>query len=427
MNFDGTKKILVIKLRHIGDVLLTVPAFRALRENFREAHISVLVNSGTEEVLKGNPLIDEILLFERSIKGLSPLKRYLSEAGFLRRLRDKGFDMTIDLTGGDRPAVISFASGARYRLGWRPKKGFIGKKRLYTHLSSPEGRRHMVLQNLDVVSQYGIHTENLSVDFHIPEEARMFVKKILEENNPPPPLSIPPLVRGDIEGLKGGEAGLRDTIVHIHPTSRWLFKCWKDEYMAEVIGWLLDQGVNVVVTSSPDPKEINKAKRILSLVSEFTPPHILPLPRGGNKGIPPLARGGIGGVIDLCGKTTIKQLGAVSEAADLFFGVDSAPMHIAAAVGTPVVALFGPSGAFHWGPWDNESSRLTARGSQIENPYAQRNGIQRFGIHTVIQRDWDCIPCGSDGCGGSKMSRCLEDITVDEVKNILTEKLKEAR
>ncbi|MCL4475067.1 MAG: glycosyltransferase family 9 protein [Nitrospirae bacterium] len=408
MNFDGTKKILVIKLRHVGDVLLTVPVFRALRENFREAHISALVNSGTEEVLKGNPLIDEILLFERSIKGLSPLKRYLSEAGFLRRLRDKGFDMTVDLTGGDRPAVISFASGARYRLGWRPKKGFIGKKRLYTHLSSPEGRRHMVLQNLDVVSQYGIHTENLSVDFHIPEEARMFVKKILEENNPPPPLSIPPLVRGDTEGLKGGEAGLRDTVVHIHPTSRWLFKCWKDEYMAEVIGRLLDQGVKVVVTSSPDPKEINKAKRILSFIPSRITHHASRL-------------------IDLCGKTTIKQLGAVSEAADLFFGVDSAPMHIAAAVGTPVVALFGPSGAYSWGPWDNESSRLTAHGSQIENPYAQRNGIQRFGIHTVIQRDWDCIPCGSDGCGGSKMSRCLEDITVDEVKNILTEKLKEAR
>lgn len=389
MNFTGIKKILVIKLRHIGDVLLTVPAFRALRENFREAHISALVNSGTEEVLKGNPLIDEILLFERSIKGLAPLKRYLNEAGFLRGLRDKRFDMTVDLTGGDRPALISFASGARYRLGWRPKKGFAGKKRLYTHLSTPDGKRHMVLQNLSVLSRFGIQTEDLSVNFFIPEGDRVYVRKVLEEHNPP----VPPLV-------KGGEGGFRKAVVHIHPTSRWLFKCWKDEFMAEIIKWLLGRDITTVVTSSPETREMEKAKKILSMVGQNP------------------------NLIDLCGKTTITQLGAVSEAAGLFFGVDSAPMHIAAAVGTPVIALFGPSGAFHWGPWDNESARLTAHRLQIEDPYTQRTGVQTFGIHTVIKRDWDCIPCGSDGCGGSKISRCLEEISPDEVRNVMEERLR---
>jgi len=84
MNFQGVRKVLVIKLRHIGDVLLTVPVFRALREHFPNAHIAALVNSGTEEVLRGNPLIDEILLFERKIKELSPLKLYLKEIQFLK-------------------------------------------------------------------------------------------------------------------------------------------------------------------------------------------------------------------------------------------------------------------------------------------------------------------------------------------------------
>jgi len=378
MNFTGTKRILVIKLRHIGDVLLTVPVFRALREHFREADISALVNSGTEEVLKGNPLIDEILTFERSIKGLSPLKRYLNEAGFLMGLRDKRFDMTVDLTGGDRPAVISFVSGARYRLGWKPKKGFIGKKRLYTHLSDPDGQKHMVLQNLGVLSRFGIQTDDLSVSFHVPEADRTDVIRILGANN----------------------VTEHDTIVHIHPTSRWLFKCWKDEYMAEIMEWLLGRNIVVIVTSSPEMREMEKARKVLSLV-------------GRNQRL-----------IDLCGKTTIKQLGAVSEMSSLFFGVDSAPMHIAAAVGTPVIALFGPSGAFNWGPWDNDNSRLTVPSSQFENPYAQRNGIQKFGIHTVIQRDWECIPCGSDGCEGSKVSRCLEEIPVDEVRTVIEERLR---
>jgi heptosyltransferase-3 len=370
MDFSGTKRILVIKLRHIGDVLLTVPVFRALREHFHDAAISALVNAGTEEVLKGNPLIDEILTFERAIKGLSPMKRYLNEAGFLRGVREKRFDMTVDLTGGDRPAVISFASGARYRLGWRPRKGFAGKKRLYTHLSEPDGKKHMVLQNLGVLSKFGIRTDDLSVSFHVPEADRAKVIRILGTNN----------------------VTEHDTIVHIHPTSRWLFKCWKDEYMAGVIEWLLGRNIVVIVTSSPEMREMEKARKVLSLT-------------GRNQKL-----------IDLCGKTTIKQLGAVSEMSSLFFGVDSAPMHIAAAVGTPVVALFGPSGAFNWGPWDNESATF-------ESPYHQRNGIQRFGRHTVIQRDWNCIPCGSDGCGGSKISRCLDDISMDEVRNVIEERL----
>jgi heptosyltransferase-3 len=390
MIFHRVKKILVIKLRHIGDVLLTIPVFRALREHFPDAHISVLVNSGTEQVLTGNSLIDEIIVFDRSIKSMAHLKKYANELSFLRNVRKRVFDMTIDLTGGDRAAMLSFASGARYRLGWKSKKGFVGKRHFYTHRSEPDSKKHMVLQNLDVISRFGIGTENLSVDFHIPEVSRTFVKGIFEESNIPFHLPL----------SKGGQRGVK--IVHVHPTSRWLFKCWRDEYMADVISWLVGQDMNVVVTSSPDKKEMDKAKRILSLVSEFTPLNI-----------PPLPRGGIGAVIDLCGKTSIKQLAAISETSYLFFGVDSAPMHIAAAIGTPVVALFGPSKPFHWGPWDEN------------NPYGydKRSGIQKVGKHTVIQKHWDCIPCGKDRCNGAGIIRCMEDIDTEEVKNVLSEKL----
>ncbi|MCL4457150.1 MAG: putative lipopolysaccharide heptosyltransferase III [Nitrospirae bacterium] len=380
MNFVNIKKILVIKLRYIGDVLLAVPVFRALKETFPDAHISALVNSGTEDALRGNPMIDEIISFDRNIKNLPLLKRYFSEIGFLGHFITKGFNMAVDLTGGDRAAVISIASGAKYRLGWKSKKGFIGKRYAYTHLSEPDGNRHTVLQNMEVISRFGIDTKDLSIDFHIPEEDRVFIGNILKGRN-----------------IKDG-----DTVVHVHPTSRWLFKCWEDEYMAEIITWLLGQGIKVIVTSSPDKKEMEKAKRILSLVGDS-----------------PDSR-----LIDLCGKTTIKQLGAVSGASDLFFGVDSAPMHIAAAVSTPVIALFGPSGTFNWGPWDNKISNFKFQISNSMNPYQKRNGIQAFGMHTVMQRDWECIPCGKDGCKGTKISRCLTDISPEEVKNIIVEKLK---
>ncbi|MBI1921519.1 MAG: putative lipopolysaccharide heptosyltransferase III [Geobacter sp.] len=373
--FKNIRNILVIKLRHIGDVLLTAPVFRALRETFPEARITALVNKGTEEVLAGHSCIDEIISYDRGIKNCGGLRKFSAEFGFLRDIRARRFDMTVDLTSGDRPAIISFASGARFRIAADPKKGgMFGKRHLYTHRAILDGSRHTVLQNLDVVRPFGIVTDNPAVDFFIPKAARESVRRLLDDN-----------------GIDSG-----DKVVHVHPTSRWLFKCWNDAAMADVIRWLLESGVKVVVTSSPDRKEMAKAEQVLSLV----PSHRA--------------------MVTLLGKTTIKELAAISERADLFFGVDSAPMHIAAAVGTPVVALFGPSGAFHWGPWDNEAIRQWGQ----RNPYQNRNGVQSFGKHTVLQRGWECIPCGKDGCDGSKVSRCLEEMTVDEVIEILKEHLK---
>ncbi|MDO8281048.1 MAG: putative lipopolysaccharide heptosyltransferase III [Thermodesulfovibrionia bacterium] len=385
--FKDVKKILVIKLRHIGDVLLTVPVFRALKKAFPGAEISALINSGTEAVLHGNPLIDRIISFDRNIKGLPTLRRIAGEARFLNRLRSEDFDMTVDLTGGDRAAVASFFSGARYRIGWKPDRGLAGKRFFYTHNVDPEGDKHMVLQNIGILEGSGIRAGDISVDFYTPAPEREGAADMLNKNN----------------------MYSRSAIVHIHPTSRWLFKCWKDEYMAEMISWLIGNGAGVILTSSPDRNEIEKAGRIISLVRS-----------GGGKDDD--------GLLNLAGKTSIKQLGAISEAADLFFGVDSAPMHIAAAVNTPVVALFGPSGAFNWGPWDNRYSVESTghRAGQAE-PYSNKNGIQTFGMHTVIQRSYDCVPCGRAGCDGSKKSRCLDDITPEEVKAVIEKKLKEIK
>src|SRR4030042_4984633 len=375
-NFRNVKKILVIKLRQIGDVLLAVPVFRALRENFHDAYIAALVNSGTEDVISGNPLIDEIFIFDRNIKKMNTAMRYIKELSFLKQIRMKGFDMTVDLTSGDRSAIVSLLSGAQYRIAYSPKKeGLLAKRYLYTTLAKKQAGQHMVLQNLEVVRQFGIDTKHEQLDFFIPKDAKMFVKKIFERNNiknpPSPPFS------------KGGMGWLRDTIIHVHPTSRWLFKCWKDKYMAEAIRRLIDKGSKVIATSSPDRREMEKAKNILSLVDELTPPDI-----------PPLVRGGKGGVIDLCGKTTIKQLAAISEASDLFLGVDSAPMHIAAAVGTPVIALFG-AGVKNWRPWCERHVVLfkeAVSGKEIKRKDYVRENLLQITPDDVIREVQEFLP-----------------------------------
>ncbi len=374
--FEDAKRILIIKLRHIGDVLLTVPTIRAVRERFPDSYMVALVNKGTEDMLAGNPLLNNLFGFDRNILRLPVHRRVYSELAFVKKIREMNFDMTIDLTGGDRAAIISLLSGARYRIGYYPSGGFSGKRYIYTSLVIPPSvRMHTVLRNLNLVNQFGMNSEDLSVYIHIPESDKDFVKDLFAQH-------------GITE---------TDTVVHIHPTSRWLFKCWRDEAMAEVICWLLDKGVKVIITSSPENQEVEKTKGILSFISSRFTVH-------GSR------------LLDLSGRVTLKQLAAISESCSLFFGIDSAPMHIAAAVGTPVVVLFGPSGAFDWGPWDNKySSKFKVQSSKLEKPYPRQNGIQTFGKHTVIQRDWDCIPCGADGCDGTKRSRCLEDIGVNEV------------
>ena len=97
---------------------------------------------------------------------------------------------------------------------------------------------------------------------------------------------------------------------------------------------------------------------------------------------------------NLSGQLSLKELAALTARARVFIGVDSAPMHIAAAVGTPAVAIFGPSGADLWGPW----------------------GVPRSGRHRVVASDeYSCRPCGLDGCGGGKVSDCLVTLEVARV------------
>ena len=223
------------------------------------------MNSGTEEVLESSPFINEIIAFDRSIKKMNFPQKYIKEISFLKMIRRKGFDMAVDLTGGDRAAITSFVSGATYRLA-HDTRGVFGEKILVYPPCRKNNNQHTVLQNLEIVKQFGIKTDNLSVNLFIPEDARVFVKKVFEKNGINKIKTTPsvPLKKGEFKGGVFSEGNAK--VVHVHPTSRWLFKCWRDEYMAAVINWLTDRGIIVIVTSAPDKREMEKAKRILSLV-----------------------------------------------------------------------------------------------------------------------------------------------------------------
>jgi heptosyltransferase-3 len=160
------------------------------------------------------------------------------------------------------------------------------------------------------------------------------------------------------------EHGLaRGGFIHIHPASRWQFKCWPAARIAALINLLHARGDRVVLTGAPDA---NEAPLIEEVVGGLDKP-----------------------ATNLAGQLSLKELAAVIGRARLFVGVDSVPMHIAAAMQTPTVALFGPSGEIEWAPW------------QVP--------------HRILVSDHPCRPCGVNGCGGSNRSECMEVIPVNRV------------
>ncbi|UFS68641.1 putative lipopolysaccharide heptosyltransferase III [Geomonas sp. RF6] len=352
MDKAGISRILVIKLRNIGDVLLCAPLFDNLKAAFPGAKISALVNAGTEAMLEGHPAVHQVIVYNRNIKKNSFLKRLREEAAFYRRLRAERFDMVLNLTEGDRGAIVSLVSGARVRAGVDPmSQGMVGKRLIYTELvPRPGAEYHAVEKNLQALSALGLTAEKRAVSFYFsPADGENVARRLAA-------VSLP-------------EKGF----FHAHVTSRWMFKALPPSKVA----FLIDEisrlsGLPSVLTCAPEVKELSYLAGLLPLLS--TPHH------------------------DLSGALSLKELGALSAAARFFVGVDSAPMHMAAALDVPVLGIFGPTSVPEWGPWDNSMGR---------NPYHAPNGVQRASRHTVLQAERACVPCRRDGCNGSKVSDCL--------------------
>lgn len=334
------RTILVIKLKHIGDVLLATPAIHALKAAYPEAGIHALVPRGTEEMLTGNPDVAGVIPLVKPT-GRGPA-RWRVEWQLVQALRALRPDLVVEMGKGDREAILGYLSGARWRVGFDAgEAGFFGRSRLLTHRVTRTGREHIVEGDLKLVEAVGAPPCDARLRLHVDAEEAAAADRLLAE-----------------AGVGRGEA-----LVTVHPTSKWLFKCWRDEGVAAVMDHLAARGFRVALTSGPEPREVRKARRIQGLARAP--------------------------VVDLLGRLTLKQLAAVIRRSCLFVGVDSAPMHMAAAVHTPVVALFGPSGEHNWRPWGDE--------------------------HLVVTAPLFCRPCGQDGCNGSKRSDCLEMITEAEV------------
>ena len=335
-------RVLVIQLGDIGDVVSATPAFRAVRERFPKALLAVLVREGFGGLLEDDPGIDRV--FEIRRKHSPASDRILEPLRLIRALRRQRFDLVIDLRADDRGAYMSLATGAPFRAAMRyghmPWRDFF-----YTHLvipPPPERRiRGAAYQSLDVVRPLGIDTADPVPRLHVSGEALEKVRRLLAG--------------------RGGTGNNRGQVT-VNPFARWKYKEWDYGKWAEVVRWLDGgKGYRPVIVGSREEK--GAAARIASEAG--------------------------GEVVNVAGETSLKELSALLSLSAFHVGVDSAAPHIAAAVGTPTITIYGPT---DWRDWAPEGER-----------------------HRVIRPERECVPCREKGCRGEGRSECLEGLEAGRV------------
>ncbi|MDE3041432.1 MAG: putative lipopolysaccharide heptosyltransferase III [Nitrospirota bacterium] len=334
------RNVLIIKLRYLGDVLLATPTVRAIKVARPDVRVTMMVNRGTEDVLSGNPDLDEIMVLDKG----SLAAQWRLIAG-LRRHR---FDTVIDLTDGDRSAFLSWISGAPVRIGFNDEHRWRG--RCYTQVVQPVPCvRHRIDRDLEALKPMGIQAGSTDPQLWLTPEEENSGNQLLDQL-----------------GVQRSQS-----MVILQPGARYWFKAWPADRFAELADRLTAE-YHCQVLIGGSAQEANLAHQIVH-AAKCRP-------------------------IVLAGQAGIKTFAAILKRSVLFVGNDSGAMHIATAVGTPVVALFGPSNPQEWGP--------------------------RGGACEVIYKELDCRACFHPTCQRGDQN-CMKLIAIDEVMAAATRLLGE--
>ncbi|HKQ26511.1 MAG TPA: glycosyltransferase family 9 protein [Burkholderiales bacterium] len=360
-------RILVVVTRRIGDVLLTVPLVRSLKSAWPSARIDMLVFSGTEGVLAGNPDLDEVIVVPGAQAAMEALR-------FARRLWQR-YDLAISTSPSDRPTLYAWLAG-KSRIGVMASGVKHAWKRALLHATVPfdDLDTHTVVQNLWLADLLGL-----------PRRFDVAIGRSKEDER-------------RVEGVFHGFLKERFAVLHVYP--KFTYKMWDPVQWRELAAWLNGRGMTVVLSGSGDPQELGYVDEFADLC-------------GRHAGNPrPL---------NLAGKLSFAQLAVLLERAEIYVGPDTVTTHLAAALGVPTVALFGPSNPVKWGPWP--------KGCDADpSPYRFR-GTQFVGNVALVQGAGHCVPCLEEGCARHERSEsvCLQMLAAGTVINAAEDLLGKTR
>ncbi len=331
---SSLERILLVKLSSIGDVVQALPVARALRQRFPRAHIAWAVGPAAADIVTGNPHLDEVLVIggTRTSGGQVRVLPPLTAPARLRgALRETTYDVALDLQGLFKSALIAYLSGAKERIGYRTLREATF---LFCNRRIVPDRRdvHAVDSYLDFAEALGAERAPVRFDIAISESDRRAVDELLDGEN---------------------------SLAALIPGARWESKLWPTERFAAAADALADEfDVTPVVLGAQEDRGLASA----------------------------IAQAARARVIDLTGRTSLKQAAEVLRRCRVTVGNDTGPLYLSAAVGTPTVALFGPSDARRLGPYGDGHGKVVA--------------------------EVECAPCRNRRC---RNRTCMESIEPDEV------------
>jgi len=342
--------ILIIKLSSIGDVVHALPFLEVLKSSYPDSSIDWLVEEEASQVISGHPAINRIIISKRKAwekEILNPLKvtKVFSEAvGFYKELRSSSYDIVVDLQGLFRSGFLTALSSGKRKIGMSG-----GREGASFFLKEPpvpvDYDQHAIDRYLNVASYLDCKTISFKGEIVVSEQDKKLADGVLgpdTENN---------------------------RIIAINPMAKWKTKLWEPDKFSELASGLQKElNCRIVFTGSSQDR---------TMIDEI-------LKHPGNAARP----------VNLAGRTSLKELAYLYSRCSVLVCTDTGPMHIAAAMGCRVIALFGPTSPLRTGPYGTG--------------------------HSVIKSGIDCSPCFKKECGDAK---CMKDITVkmvvDAVKNII--------
>jgi heptosyltransferase-2 len=368
-DLSRVKRALVVRLDEIGDVVMTTPFLRELRRNLPRAWITLVVKPGVRNLVELCPYVNEVLTYDWNISDrLRRLRRHGRALNLAcQRLWRRRFDLAIvPRWDADHyhATFLAYFSGAPWRVGYsedvipHKRQHNRGLDRLLTHALNDDAVKHEVERSLDLLRFLGATVQDDRLELWLGEEDEAFADSVLRRH-----------------GLESGEP-----LVGLCPSGgNSRLKQWSASRFIELARWLLSRhGARIVIVGGPGEEALGQQIE---------------------RGLGPSA-------INAVGKTTLRQLAALLRRCRLYIGNDAGPTHIAAAMGTPLVALFGPTCHHRFRPW------------------GERQEVLWLGL--------PCSPCLAgqhiDRCPECVFDfpRCMLDITVEQAKAAVDEQLRES-
>ncbi|MFH0805944.1 MAG: lipopolysaccharide heptosyltransferase II [Patescibacteria group bacterium] len=294
---DKIKKILIVELTQIGDVIATTPVLRALKKNFKNSYISVMIFPEMKDIFVNNPNVDDFILYKE--------QKFFD---LVKEVKNKDFDLAVILRPGSvKISLLLYLSKIDYRIGCRRPVILEGKGYFLTKKVKPSsGRKHIIDENLEVLKLINIKTDDKSLELYTDKDSEKYITNLLTKSK--------------LNNKK---------IIAIHPGCNLENHRWLNQKFSVLADTLIKKyNVSIILTGSEKDKLL--ADDIQNNMNN--------------------------GCLNLAGKTNLKQFIALIKRMDMLISVDTSAIHIASAFNTPVIALFGAGDPKIWGPYSKKSS-----------------------------------------------------------------------